>query len=200
MQPSSPIKSAGWKRPSKSKIYGKIVRGMIWNPLSFEAPEAVRLQAGESSMQCLHCQSVCSGRDSWSPISQNIWELQQKALSPVNTKKRRTEHCKGCVTPDSTLVLCHPETSWCGSSPWVHPNQYQFQGDCAQELTPALWSLHVQLQRCSCALCKTALSHESCCFHYSPNVKRTRVVFLSQTQRLKLYNPDSSVKGIKQLW
>lgn len=43
----------------------------------------------------------------------------------------------------STLLLCHPETSWYRSSPWIHPNQYQFQGNCAQELTPALWSLHV---------------------------------------------------------
>lgn len=98
MRPFSPIKSAGWKRPNKSKIHGKMVRWMIWNPLSFEAQEAARLQAGESSMQSSHCQSVCSGRDSWSPIFQSIWELQQKALSPVNTKQRRTEHCKGCMT------------------------------------------------------------------------------------------------------
>lgn len=115
MQPSSPIKSAGWKRPSKSKIQGKIVRWMIWN-LSLKAPEAVRLQAGESSMQCFHCQSVCSGRDSWSPISQSIWELRQKVLSPVNTKKRRTEHCKGCVT-EQAPHLCSVTLKLPGAGP-----------------------------------------------------------------------------------
>lgn len=131
-----------------------MVRWMIWDPLSFVVPEAVRLQVGDrSSMQCFHCQTVCSGRDSWSPISQSIWQLQQKALLPVNIKQRRIEHCKAFCRivmsnrAGSTLLHCHPETTLCRSSPWIHPNQYQFQGDCAWVLAPALWSLPVQLER-----------------------------------------------------
>lgn len=89
-------------------------------PPSFVVPEAVRLQVGDSSsMQCFHCQTVCSGRDSWSPISQSIWQLQQKVLSPVNIKQRRTEHCKAfwrkvSNRAGSTLVHCHPEIPCAG--------------------------------------------------------------------------------------
>lgn len=204
MQPSSPIKSAGWKRPNKSKMHGKLVRWMIWDPLSFEVPEAVRLQAGESSsMQCFHCQPVWSGRDSWSPISQSIWELRQKALSPVNTKKRRTEHCKGCMTEQAPR-FCSVTLKLPGTGPVlesiqiktnfkvaVHRSWLQSSGACVSS-----WrDVDVPGFRC-----KTALFYESCCFPYSSNVKRTRVDFLSQTQRLKLYNPNGSVKCIKQVW
>lgn len=126
----------------------------MWEPLCFVVPEAVRLQVGDSSsMQYFHFQTVCSGRDSWSPISQRIWQLQQKALSPVNIKQRRTEHCKAFCRrlrnrAGSTLLHCHPETTLWRSSPWVHPNQYQLQGDYTWLFPPALWSLLVLLERC----------------------------------------------------
>lgn len=148
-------------------------------------------------MQCFHCQSVCSGRDSWSPIFQSIWELQQKALSPVNTKQRRTEHCKGCMT-EQAPHLCSVTLTLLGAGAaleFIHINTNFKVTVHRSWLQPSGASVSswrdVDVPR-------LPLQDSSVpCF---PNVKRIRVVLLSPTQQLKLYNPNNSVKGIKQVW
>lgn len=149
-----------------------------------------------TSMQCFHCQTVCSGRDSWSPVSQSIWQLRQKALPPVNTKQRRTEHCKAFCQrlnnrAGSTFLHCHPETALCRSGPWDHPNQYQFLGDCVESSPLKPDCPGGGTQRCQAALVTQLCPTESCCFLLQTKpLKEHRITFLSQTQEI-----NSNQKG-----